>query len=409
MAIRNPLLDQVVVNKFGRNPDIDASTAADIWDGGPVGGTLIWLAPTAARIHQITSTDATDTAGTGTLTLTAGPDDTETVTCGTKVYTFQEILTDVDGNVFIGPDATATGVFTSAAVLADGDTVTIGSKVYTFQDILTDVDGNVFIEPDGTATGTLTSAAVFSDGDTVTLGSKVYTMQLTLTDVDGNVFIEPNATATQTLTLTENAADTNTVTIGSKVYTFQTSLTDVDGNVLIGANASDSIDNLLAGINGDAGAGSTYAASMVTNTDVTAAAGAAVAALGALKPQPVRVPRHRYDPRRPNMNRATSTNRTRAARRTPVENENARFAPSGSAAGTVAGSLSAALDVHRLNGSRFSAASRTHAGSVSMFVPASGSGSRRTAFPLGGIAPPSARSRMPAQMRFTAGDSARSL
>jgi hypothetical protein len=82
------------------------------------------------------------------------------------------------------------------------------------------------------------------------------------------------ASATGTLTLTGNAADTETVTIGTKVYTFQTVLTDVDGNVLIGATASDSLDNLIAAINLDAGAGTLYATSMTVNTDVTAAAGA---------------------------------------------------------------------------------------------------------------------------------------
>lgn len=41
------------VNKFGRDTDSDA--ADDVWDNG---GT--WVAPTAARVHQITSTDAGD-------------------------------------------------------------------------------------------------------------------------------------------------------------------------------------------------------------------------------------------------------------------------------------------------------------------------------------------------------------
>lgn len=80
--------------------------------------------------------------------------------------------------------------------------------------------------------------------------------------------------ATGTLTLTGNALDTHTVTIGSKVYTFQTVLTDVDGNVLIGATASDSLDNLIAAINLDAGAGSLYAASMTLHPTVLAVAGA---------------------------------------------------------------------------------------------------------------------------------------
>jgi uncharacterized phage protein (TIGR02218 family) len=80
--------------------------------------------------------------------------------------------------------------------------------------------------------------------------------------------------ATGTLTLTGNATNGQTVTIDTKVYTFQTSLTDVDGNVLIGATASDSLDNLIAAINLDAGAGSLYATSMTIHPTVSAAAGA---------------------------------------------------------------------------------------------------------------------------------------
>jgi len=41
----------------------------------------------------------------GILTLTGQPLDTETVTIDTKVYTFQTVLTDVDGNVLIGATA----------------------------------------------------------------------------------------------------------------------------------------------------------------------------------------------------------------------------------------------------------------------------------------------------------------
>ncbi len=58
------------VTKFGRNIEIDSSVTADIWDGGHTvssgGVSLIWVAPTAARIHTIASTSANDdTGGTG--------------------------------------------------------------------------------------------------------------------------------------------------------------------------------------------------------------------------------------------------------------------------------------------------------------------------------------------------------
>ena len=94
-----------VVNKYGRSVDVDAH-ATDIWDGaiaGDAGDT--WIAPTEARTHNIASGSANDTCGVSVLTLTGLPLDTETVTIGTKVYTFQTTLTDVDGNVLIGATA----------------------------------------------------------------------------------------------------------------------------------------------------------------------------------------------------------------------------------------------------------------------------------------------------------------
>ena len=39
------------------------------------------------------------------LTFTGQPADTNTVVLGAKTYTFQTTLTDVDGNVLIGPSA----------------------------------------------------------------------------------------------------------------------------------------------------------------------------------------------------------------------------------------------------------------------------------------------------------------
>jgi hypothetical protein len=55
------------VNKFGRNPVVAAATVEDVWDGSG-----IWVPPTAARLHDITSTDIRDDAspaGLGARTL----------------------------------------------------------------------------------------------------------------------------------------------------------------------------------------------------------------------------------------------------------------------------------------------------------------------------------------------------
>jgi hypothetical protein len=53
------------VDKFGRNADVDTGGFEDIWDGGAT-----WVAPTAPRVHNVTSTDANDTsAGDGARTV----------------------------------------------------------------------------------------------------------------------------------------------------------------------------------------------------------------------------------------------------------------------------------------------------------------------------------------------------
>lgn len=53
------------VDKFGRNPDVDTGAFEDIWDGGAT-----WVAPTAPRVHNLTSTDGDDTsAGDGARTV----------------------------------------------------------------------------------------------------------------------------------------------------------------------------------------------------------------------------------------------------------------------------------------------------------------------------------------------------
>lgn len=63
---RNNVSGVKYVNKYGLNEDIDTTTAPeDLWDGGG-----LWVPPTTARVHEITSTDAADTsAGTGARTI----------------------------------------------------------------------------------------------------------------------------------------------------------------------------------------------------------------------------------------------------------------------------------------------------------------------------------------------------
>jgi|TARA_Y100000310_G_scaffold323883_1_gene384943 hypothetical protein len=75
-AARGNIPGVSTVNKFGRNIEIDSGITADIWDGGYTVGSggvsLIWVAPTQARTHQIVSTSADDDGdpeGVGAHTL----------------------------------------------------------------------------------------------------------------------------------------------------------------------------------------------------------------------------------------------------------------------------------------------------------------------------------------------------
>jgi hypothetical protein len=65
------------------------------------------IAVSDAGSLAIVTADVTGIAATGVLTMTGAALDTETVTIGSKVYTFQASLTDVDGNVLIGVDEDA--------------------------------------------------------------------------------------------------------------------------------------------------------------------------------------------------------------------------------------------------------------------------------------------------------------
>jgi hypothetical protein len=85
----------------------------------------------------------------------------------------------------------------------------------------------------------------------------------------GAEFTRVGTKATGILRGSANAANLDTVTIDTKTYTFQSFLTDVDGNVQIGADLQESLGNLHAAINLEAGAGTKYANSMTIHPTVS--------------------------------------------------------------------------------------------------------------------------------------------
>jgi len=183
-------------------------------------------------------------AASKTLTFTGNAEDGETVSIGGQSYKFQ---------IAIGDAVAASGLLTVADTPQDGDELTIGGKTYKWRDVLGDgVKASKGLDFSGLAL----------DGEAVTIGEQIWTFVDALTE----------AKAVSTLTLSANATDGNSVTIGTTKYTFRETL-GAAYDVLIGASASDTIDNLIAAINGAAGEGSTYGTGTVAHADVTAAAG----------------------------------------------------------------------------------------------------------------------------------------
>ncbi len=137
------------VNATQYNP---ADFTATALVAGPKSLIRSYISGTNKALIKQTTSVAAATAATGTLTLTGQPLNTETVTIATKVYTFQTVLTDVDGNVLIGASASASldnliaaitrasGAGTTyaasmtlhptvTAVAGAGDTMTVTAKV----------------------------------------------------------------------------------------------------------------------------------------------------------------------------------------------------------------------------------------------------------------------------------------
>lgn len=86
---------------------------------------------------------------------------------------FEQKILYLEKNGTTYTETLGTGVFTIAgADVTAGDTITIGSKTYTFRSSLTGVK----------ATGVLNAAGVFTDGETVSINGKTYTMKATLSN-----------------------------------------------------------------------------------------------------------------------------------------------------------------------------------------------------------------------------------
>jgi hypothetical protein len=127
--------------------------------------------------------------------------------------------------------------------------------------------------------GTLRVASAVKDTETITIGSHVFEVDFdtTPTITAGRYRINLSAAASiaravATLTLSGNAVADETFTVAGRTYTFKATPTAAN-EVKVGSNAADSILNIVAAVNGAAGAGTLYGTGTVTHATVTAADG----------------------------------------------------------------------------------------------------------------------------------------
>jgi len=115
-----------------------------------------------------------------------------------------QILTDVT----VAAGVAATGTLTSTANFANGETVTIDAKVYTFQTVLTDVDGNVNIGGTQALSMENLRRAINLDG-------------IAGTDYATSMTLHPTVSATDTATTTDVTAK-KAGTFGNSIATTET-------------------------------------------------------------------------------------------------------------------------------------------------------------------------------------------
>lgn len=157
-------------------------------------------------------------------------------------------LADIATKTFIGRVASGTGVPKACSV--------------------TEVKTAIGVMGDATPVNAVAATKVLTIGTnpveeaTVTIGSNIYRFMSVL---------GTGVAATGTLTMnTEQPHDGDTVIMGNTTYTFKTALTPTAGQVLIDDTTEHSMDNLIAAIEGGAGAGTKYATGTVSQGMVTA-------------------------------------------------------------------------------------------------------------------------------------------
>jgi uncharacterized protein len=214
-------------------------------------------------------------AAQGTLTLVTNPTDSETMTIGTKTYTFDD------------PAAVAAqGKLTIASNPSGGETMTLGSKTYTFDPAaaLTNADGHIAIGGSLAATQSNIVGAINRTG---TPGVDYAAAMTVNPDVSAGSFAgndlvltakTPGAAGNSIATTATFAVVGNhfdAATLGTTRPGANSGVANVDGRIVIGASLANTQANIAAAINRTGVPGTQYAAAMTIHPTVAAGAFAA--------------------------------------------------------------------------------------------------------------------------------------
>jgi len=134
------------------------------------------------------------------------------------------VLNDKDGSVWVwfSTGAQAVVTLTMDTQPTDGDTIVIGSRTYTWQGTLTDVDGNIWIGADLAAAKLNLGYAIAASGGTP--GTDYATSMTANTEVTIAAFVSDDAVFTAILagTAGNSLASTETFTTGTNVFSAAT-------------------------------------------------------------------------------------------------------------------------------------------------------------------------------------------
>lgn len=245
------------------------------------------LAETAAGVTVTITGSAV--AASAALFLNSQPRNLDEVIIAGQTYRFVTALVQA-GDVLLDADGAAAQTLTLTGNVAEGDTVTVGGKTYTFQAELTNVNGNVHIGANasdsldnlidainlGAGAGTDYAAATTINANVSALAGDNDTMIATakVAGAAGNEIASlidtgEFATAAWSMLAADNAVEDETVTIGNKVYTFKDVVDTTANEVLVGSDAAESLANLMAAIN-LTGEGGEYGSETTAHTQVDA-------------------------------------------------------------------------------------------------------------------------------------------